>query len=137
MYKRRFTMSWGPATVFIHRKLSAEEHAAAILSLITCDVIPGTSLRESTRPRLHLLQPLLTPSSVSCLVGVEAEVWSRNKQDVVAAGGIAPLTQLLRTGSGAAKRHAASALAQLTRNGDGMPDCHRRARARLFACLPL
>ena len=35
MYKRRFTMSWGPATVFIHRKLSAAEHAARLEGELT------------------------------------------------------------------------------------------------------
>ena len=35
VYKRRFTMSWGPATVFIHRKLSAAEHAARLEGELT------------------------------------------------------------------------------------------------------
>ena len=35
VYKRRFEMSWGPATVFIHRKLSAAEHAARLEGELT------------------------------------------------------------------------------------------------------
>lgn len=74
----------------------AEEHASAILSLVTCEAVPS----------------------------VEAETWSKNKGDVVSAGGIPPLTRLLRAGSPGAKQHAALTLAQLTRNGSAESDSH-------------
>ena len=66
----------------------AQEHAAAVLSGITSDDIPA----------------------------VNEETQAGNKRDVVSAGGIAPLVQLLRSGSRGAKRHAALALAQMTRS---------------------
>ena len=69
----------------------AKEHAAAVLSGMTSDE----------------------------LVAVDEEIRTTNKLDIIDTGGILPLVMLLRSGSMGAKRHAAIALAQLTRRAEG------------------
>ena len=66
----------------------AEEHASAVLAGMTSDELDAVD--ESAR--------------------------AANKKDIVNAGGIEPLVQLLRAGSMGAKKHASLTLAQLSRS---------------------
>ncbi|CAM9175997.1 unnamed protein product [Scytosiphon promiscuus] len=49
--KRRYQMSWGPATVFVHQKLSSQEHAERLRETTPFDEDQGIPQRTSTTGR--------------------------------------------------------------------------------------
>ena len=107
---------------------SAQEHAAAILSMLASLATPVRSpplTADGGVPGHATPPPPEVPTSGAALL--------------VRSGGIEPLVQLLRAGSGGAKRCAATALAQLARTNAATQEAIARAGAvtALLEWLPV
>ena len=69
----------------------------------------------------------------SKLPGVEATVHAANTEDILSAGGVAPLVRLLRSGSDGAKRYGAAALTQMACAAEGCSEKMQAALAKAGA----